>query len=206
MPNTRIDDILERLHALQDELETEIDRRMEEKRERFRYTLEQGKVRFEQGMKALQKRQRTGVWRYLAQAKIRHVLSAPVVYSLLVPLSLLDLAVTLYQQICFRLYGIPLVRRSDYLIIDRHLLPYLNVIEKLHCVYCGYANGIIEYCREIAARTEQYWCPIKHAKRPPDQHQRSERFVDYGDAENYRKRLQSLRNEWDDLKQDRSDS
>jgi hypothetical protein len=76
--------------------------------------------------------------------------------ALVLPLVLVDLFTTLYQRVCFPVYGIGRVRRDDYVIIDRHLLGYLNLLEKLHCVYCGYA-------REFASRTEQYFCPIKHA-------------------------------------------
>ena len=59
------------------------------------------------------------------------------------------------------------VKRSEYVIIDRNHLSYLNLIEAFNCVYCGYANGVIAYVREIASRTEQHWCPIKHALRIP---------------------------------------
>jgi hypothetical protein len=93
------------------------------------------------------------------------VLTAPVIYAVIVPLVLLDLFVTIYQRVCFPVYGIPKVNRGDYLIFDRHHLAYLNALEKLNCAYCSYANGLIAYVREIAGRTEQYWCPIKHARR-----------------------------------------
>ena len=57
------------------------------------------------------------------------------------------------------------MRRRDYFVFDRHHLAYLNAIEKLNCAYCSYANGLVAYVREIAGRTEQFWCPIKHARR-----------------------------------------
>lgn len=154
MPENRIEEIIGRLNALQQELEGEIDRLLTEKRELFQYTLQQGRVRFEQGMRTLQRSYRTGVWLYLREASLRHVVTAPLVYSLIIPVTLLDLLVTLYQQVCFRVYGVPLVRRSEYLAIDRHQLAYLNVIEKMNCVYCSYSNGVIAYSREVGARTE----------------------------------------------------
>lgn len=193
MSRTLIDDILQRLQSLQAELEAEIDSLLEEKRQLFRYSIEKGKVRFEQGMKAFQRHQKIGVWHYLLSAKITHLLTAPVIYSLFIPLLLLDLMASLYQQICFRAYKIPLIKRSDYLIIDRQHLAYLNVIEKINCIYCGYSNGLIEYVREIAACSEQYWCPIKHARRSPDPHRLFNNFEDFGNAEHYHKRLQVLR-------------
>ena len=195
MQKPRIEEILQRLQRLQIELETEIEDLLREKREQFQYRLERGKVRFEEGVKALQKRQRVGIWHYLRTTPISHLLSAPIIYGVIIPFLFLDLAVTLYQHVCFRIYHIPLVRRSDYLIQDRHHLAYLNAIERINCLYCGYSNGLIEYVREVAARTEQYWCPIKHALRTPDPHRRADRFVDYGDIRAYQTRLEALRQE-----------
>ena len=75
------------------------------------------------------------------------------------------------------------VKRSDYLILDRYHLAYLNVIEKIDCAYCSYCNGVAGYVREIAVRTEQYWCPIKHARRVIAAHERYQRFAEFGDAD-----------------------
>ena len=95
----------------------------------------------------------------------------------------MDLTVTTYQNVCFRLYGISLVKRSKYVVMDRHELAYLNGIEKFNCLYRGYGNGVIFYTREIIARTEQYWCPIKHARRVVGTHRRYANFDACGDAE-----------------------
>jgi hypothetical protein len=193
--NAHLEQLLERLGAVRHELEDEFERTLVQGRKRFRYTVRRGKVRFEREMRRLQRRYRIGIFRYLTRARISHLLSAPLIYALVVPLVLLDLSVSIYQQICFRLYGIPRVGRGQHVVIDRHNLAYLNGIEKINCIYCGYGNGVIEYAREVAARTEQYWCPIKHARRSRDPHQRSERFAEYGDAEHYRDRLSQLRDE-----------
>jgi len=144
MHGSPMDDFLNRLHALEAELEAEIDRLLREKRQLFRYTLERGRVRFENGMRVLHRHQREGLWAYLRTARLGHLLTAPVIYSLLIPFVALDIMVTLYQHICFRVYGISRVARMDYFVIDRHHLAYLNAIEKLNCVYCGYASGLIE--------------------------------------------------------------
>lgn len=199
-PST-LDEILERLHQTQRELERELDRILEEKRQQFKYQLRRGKVVFAQGIRRWQKEYRTGLWSYVSKAPLIYVLSAPVIYAMLIPLLFLDLSLSIYQHICFRIYGIPLVKRADYLVIDRHLLDYLNLIEKINCVYCGYGNGLIEYAREITARTEQFWCPIKHARRTLDAHRRTQRFLDYGDAEAYTTKRQALREDWSDTDQ-----
>ena len=83
--------------------------------------------------------------------------------------------------------------------IDRHRLDYLNGIEKLNCVYCGYFNGLIAYIQEIAARTEQYWCPIKHANRIYTIHSRYHKFLEYGEYEDYQKKLAALRKDFVDV-------
>jgi len=186
MDKSVLEDIQDRLRATRDEMEQELDRQLETRRQQFRYRLHRGKVRFERDMQALQKTYRVGLWHYLTGARIATVLSAPLIYSLVIPLALLDLWVTIYQQICFRVYGIDLVRRSDHVVIDRHHLAYLNGIEKINCVYCGYGNGVIAYAREIAGRTEAYWCPIKHARRTLDPHDSFASFMEFGDAETYR--------------------
>ena len=121
------------------------------------------------------------------------VVSAPVIYSLIIPMLLADGWVSAYQAICFRAYRIPRVRRSDYIVLDRRKLAYLNGIEALNCVYCGYVNGLIAYVREIGSRTEQYWCPIKHALHMTDPHLRYYEFLEYGDASGYRARLAEFR-------------
>ncbi len=122
-----------------------------------------------------------------------NLLVAPLIYSMVLPIALLDLWATLYQVLCFPVYGIAQVRRSAHVIIDHHKLQYLGPLEKLNCVYCGYANGVVSYVREIGGATEQYWCPIKHAVDVPDPHPRYEDFLPHGDADGYRSRLQQFR-------------
>jgi hypothetical protein len=111
----------------------------------------------------------------------------------------MDLVTTVYQAVCFPVYQIPKVQRSDYIVIDRHALHYLNVFEKLNCVYCGYFNGLIAYVQEIAARTEQYWCPIKHARKINIIHSRYKKFADYGDCKEFRKNVEKIRRDFEDL-------
>jgi hypothetical protein len=193
MSQSKIDSLLQRLHDLEQEVEAEVDQALDDKREQFRYSLKQGRIRFDAEVTKLQRRYRTDLVRYIIGANIGHLLTAPLIYSLILPFALLDLMVTVYQWGCFPVYRIPKVRRCDYIAIDRQHLAYLNALEKLNCVYCGYGNGVIAYVREVAARTEQYWCPIKHARRTLDPHRHSEAFVDYGDATVYRERLQALR-------------
>ena len=187
--NDPIAGLLQRIRNLEDELELEFAKR----RLDLRFAVHEGKVRFEQAMLARHQRMRTHLLRYVLGARPVMLLTAPLIYAMVVPLALLDLFLTLYQAVCFPVYGVDKVRRADYLIYDRNQLAYLNALERLNCTYCSYANGLIGYLREIAGRTEQYWCPIKHARRVVAAHQYYAAFVDYGDAEAYQQSLASLR-------------
>jgi hypothetical protein len=137
--------------------------------------------------------QKKSIGAFVAQAPVRMLATAPVIYSLIVPLVLLDIWVSAYQAICFRAYRIPRVTRADYIVFDRQHLAYLNWIEALNCLFCAYGNGLIGYVREVSSRTEQFWCPIKHALRISDPHRRYYEFLEYGDAEGYRTRLEAFR-------------
>jgi hypothetical protein len=129
----------------------------------------------------------------VSNGELLTVLTAPVIYSTIVPFLILDAWVTVYQAICFRAWSVRRVRRRDYFVVDRHKLAYLNGLEKMNCMFCSYANGLLAYVREIAARTEQYWCPIRHARRIREPHNRYHAFASYGDPDAYRANLPSLR-------------
>ena len=199
--NPKIKELLERIRQLEDQIDQEVQRRRTELHADFANK----RVKFEQEVKAQQRRFKMGVVKYVLHAKIRHLISAPFIYSMIFPLLLLDLFITVYQVICFPLYRIPRVRRSDYMIFDRTHLAYLNLVEKINCAYCSYGNGLASYLKEITARTEQYWCPIKHARRTLQSHVYYSGFVDYGDAEAYRRELQTLRDELSKLDSDKQD-
>lgn len=186
-----IDAILRSMRDLQDELEAAFD----EQRAQFAYRVEQGRIVFERDLRERHRRLRVHLSTYLRGIRPMVVLTAPVIYSLIVPFVLLDLFVSVYQRICFPVYGIARVQRGEYILFDRRQLAYLNALERFNCVYCSYANGVVAYVREVAARTEQYWCPIKHARRVAGAHDRYPRFIEYGDAQIYRETLASLRDE-----------
>ena len=182
-------DLMARIRGLEAEIESHI----AERRAWFGYAVERNRVRFSKQIRATHRGFRRGVWRQISRSPLRIILVSPVIYSLIIPIAFLDVFVVVYQAICFRAYGIARVRRSEFVVIDRHKLAYLNPLEKLNCIYCGYANGVIAFAREIGARTEQYWCPIKHARSVSKPHSRYVHFVDYGDAEGYRQHQDHLR-------------
>jgi hypothetical protein len=180
--------LMNRIAALELELAAEIAK----ERAGLRLGLKRGRIAFEQEVLRRHRELKTRLSRYILNARPLVVLTAPAIYSLIIPLVILDLTVSTYQAVCFPAYGIEKVRRRDYFVFDRTHLAYLNALEKLNCAYCSYANGLIAYVREVAARTEQYWCPIKHARRLIAAHGHYRQFVEYGDAEAYRERVAEL--------------
>jgi hypothetical protein len=186
---SRIDVLIEQMRELEAQTQTEFDKR----RGDFAFTIESRRALFSQEVSELQRGLKTGLFKYITGATILSVVTAPIIYVGVVPMLFLDAFLWIYQSICFPVYHIPKVRRSDYLELDRGDLPYLNLVEKVNCAYCGYANGLAAYFREISARTEQYWCPIKHARRIQAAHNRYPNFFEYGDAESYRLGLERLR-------------
>ena len=144
-------------------------------------------------VRPLPRGERPALWAYVRGASIASVLTLPAIYALTLPLALLDLFVTVYQHLCFRVYGLARVPRRRYIVFDRNRLPYLNVVEKANCAYCSYANGVLAYAREVAARTETYWCPIKHAGYVRGTHRRYRSFFNYGDVQGYRRGMAQAR-------------
>ncbi len=194
--------LIEEIKKLEKQLIVEIQKKEEE----FFYKLKGRKVVFEQDTLKLHKTLVTKLRGYLLHARFLNILSAPIIWSCIFPAIFMDLIVSIFHSICFRMYGIPRVARRDYIVIDRHKLGYLNGIEKLNCVYCGYFNGLIAYIQEIAARLEQYWCPIKHANRLHTIHSRYQKFLEYGEYEDYQKKLAALRKDFGDLSGEAAES
>ena len=181
--------LVRRMHEAEHDLALEL----EEQQQRWHYRVDRGRIWFDDEMRLAHQRLRQDIPAYLRTASILNLLTAPIIYSLLVPLVLLDVWVSLYQQLCFPIYGIARLPRRAYFVLDRHKLAYLNGIEKVNCTFCSYANGLFAYVRDVAAATEQYWCPIKHARPVRAPHGRYHLFFDFGDAVRYRRELASVR-------------
>ncbi|MFA7384031.1 MAG: hypothetical protein WC001_11330 [Desulfurivibrionaceae bacterium] len=193
--DNRITALLEAMKKLEQELLEEI----EKKEAEFYYRVVGRKVRFEAEARKRHQALMKRLASYLSEARPLNIFTAPFIWFILIPALFMDLSVTIFQAVCFRVYGIPRVKRRRYIVIDHQSLAYLNLIEKLNCMYCSYVNGLIAYIREIAGRTEQYWCPIKHARPQASLHSRYGKFLEYGDAEGYRCHLEKIRRDFADL-------
>jgi hypothetical protein len=189
MMNEKINRILQQMTELEDELRTAV----HEQESRMFFQIKGKRVEFERSVRDAHRKLRMNVFRWIVTNRPQNLVTGPIIYGMVIPLLMLDLFVSFYQWSCFPIYGIRKVRRADYIVYDRHQLQYLNIIEKFHCTYCEYGNGLIAYMREIVARTEQYFCPIKHARKILGTHARYNRFLDYGDAQDYEARLEAIR-------------
>ena len=187
--NERINQILAQMAGLEDELRTAL----HEQETRMFFQINGKRVEFERSVRDAHRKLKTNFFRWLVAYRPQNLITGPIIYGMALPLLMLDACVSFYQWTCFPIYGITKVRRGDYLVFDRHQLGYLNFIEKFHCTYCEYGNGLIAYMREILARTEEYFCPIKHARKVLGTHTRYRRFLDYGDAADYEARLEAFR-------------
>lgn len=185
----RINQILAQMAALEAELRSAV----HEQEARMFFQIKGKRVEFERSVRERHRQLKTGFFRWLVTNRPQNLITGPLIYGMVVPLLLMDACVSFYQWACFPIYGIAKVRRGDYLVFDRRHLEFLNRIEKFHCTYCEYGNGLMAYMTEILARTEQYFCPIKHARKILGTHARYNRFLAYGEAEAYEARLEAFR-------------
>jgi hypothetical protein len=188
MKNKKILELLNQMEVIEKELNEII----HQQEIQFNYQLKGKKVEFENSFKEAHKKLKIGLIHWFSKRPI-NLMTGPIIYSMIVPMLILDVCISFYQLTCFPIYKIKLVKRRDYMSFDRHHLHYLNWIEKFHCSYCAYGAGLLAYITEIVARTEQYFCPIKHARKVMGTHSRYIKFLDYGDAKNYQENLESYR-------------
>jgi hypothetical protein len=187
--NERITLLVAQMAALEDELLTAL----HEQESRMFFQIKGKRVEFEHSVRDAHRKLKKNFFKWLVTNRPQNLITGPIIYGMIFPLLMLDFFVSFYQWACFPIYGIVKVRRRDYIVFDRHHLRYLNFIEVFHCTYCEYGNGLMSYMAEILARTEEYFCPIKHAHKLLGTHAHYKRFLDYGDAADYEKRLEQYR-------------
>ncbi len=186
--NASIRDIIERIESLNQDLREEYTRLAE----KYGFSIEEKKVIFLEMFRRKNKAQKVPLYKYIIPTKWRHILyifSIPFIYGMIIPTLLLDIALTIYQLVTFKLYNIPYVKRSEFIMLDRRYLDYLNILEKINCIYCSYVNGVFAYAVEVGARTERFWCPLKSAHKPRFTHGWYKDFANYGDPDEWRDKM-----------------
>jgi hypothetical protein len=189
--NDRIRSLLDQMSSIEDQLRAAL----QEGEAQVHFVVKGKRVEFERGARDAHRKLKRSILRWIVTNRPQNFITGPIIYGCGFPILFLDLSVTFYQLICFPVYGIARVRRGDYMIYDRKYLSYLNWFERLHCEYCAYANGAMAYMAEVLARTEEYFCPIKHAHKSLGTHKRYRHFLEYGDAADYHGRLEEFRRE-----------
>lgn len=187
--NNHVQQLLDQMAALEGELRTALN----EQQSSMFFQVKGRRVEFEQSIKEAHLRLKKNFFRWLVTDRPQNLITGPIIYAMIIPLVITDIFITFYQLTCFPIYGIKKVKRGDYIVFDRQNLNYLNFIEKFHCTYCAYGTGMIAYISEIVARTEQYFCPIKHARKILGTHARYAGFLAFGEAEDYEKKLNKFR-------------
>lgn len=188
MHNEKVARLLAQMKAVEDELVAAL----HEQQSKMFFEIKGKRIEFAGDVKIAHRKLKRGLIRWIGQ-RPRNLITGPIIYAMILPLLLVDACLSLYQATCFPIYGIVKARRGDYIVFDRQSLGYLNFIEKFHCTYCAYGAGVIAYSAEIVSRTEQYFCPIKHARKMLGTHSRYAGFLAFGDAEDYQARLEQFR-------------
>jgi hypothetical protein len=78
-----------------------------------------------------------------------------------------------HQWLFFRSLHIPVIPLRSYLVLDRAILSKLTPIQKFSCVYCGYANALAAWMKDVmsafdtaliaqAAHGKKQWSIITH--------------------------------------------
>jgi len=187
--NDRMRQILDQINKLEEEIESELNNQ----KSRWLYQIRGRRIEFERSIREKHHSLKLSVFHWFKTVRPQNYITAPIIYGMVVPMMVFDLCLMFYQATCFPIYGIRKVKRADYIVFDHRHLAYLNIVEKFDCLYCSYGNGLMAFATEIFARTEQYFCPIKHAHRIKGNHARYQYFLDYGDAEDLHKRLEAVR-------------
>jgi hypothetical protein len=176
--NPKIDELFRAMRILEENLIKEID---------------QEEQKLSHDLLAAQKKFKENLLVYFARTPLLHLLTAPIIYAGIIPAFILEFFLFIYQMINFRVYKIAPVLRKDYFAFDRASLEFLNIVEKINCFYCSYFSGLLGYTTEIIGRTEQFWCPIRHARKLRFHHAHYIKFLPYGDGARYREELPKLR-------------
>lgn len=104
------------------------------------------------------------------------IIAAVACYICIFPLFMIDIFIWQFQNIYFRNFQIPLIQRSQYIVLDRFSLSKLTFWQRINCLYCEYANGLIAFAKAVVNQMELYSCAIKHVHQPLGQEHQKDFF------------------------------
>lgn len=185
----KIREMMEEIESMKEKLREEL----LEHEKHINYEIKNGYITFEKEVLEKQKENMKNLLIWFGEIPLLHLLTAPIIYGMIIPAVFLDITLFIYQKVVYRIYKFEAIKRSEYIVFDRQYLGYLNAIEKFNCLYCSYFNGLMHYASAIISRTELYFCPIKHAKKIAYDHEYYDLFLSYGNGEKYQENLKKLR-------------
>lgn len=185
----KIREMMEEIESMKEKLREEL----VEHEKHINYEIKNGYITFEKEVLEKQKENMKNLLLWFGEIPLLHLLTAPIIYGMIIPAVFLDITLFIYQKVVYRIYKFESIKRSEYIVFDRQYLGYLNAIEKFNCLYCSYFNGLMHYASAIISRTELYFCPIKHAKKIAYDHEYYDLFLSYGNGEKYQENLKKLR-------------
>jgi hypothetical protein len=162
---------------------------------RTQVELRNGKIWFSEEIKKEHRRLKTSLFRYAVYSRVLAILTAPFIYACILPFVLLDLFVSMYQWVCFPVYGVPKARLRDYMAIDRNKLRYLNALEGL--IVC--TAHMQTDCLPTLWKSQDGAALVPNrarARRIQQAHDRYSHFLPFGDAAAYRERIDKVRNDF----------
>ncbi len=106
--NEKIRELLIRISSLEDEVEV----LLREQQNQALHYLEDGKIRIKREVDEAHKLLKKGVIRWLIDSRPRNIVSAPFIYTMIIPFVFLDFCLSIYQWICFPLCKIGNVKEK----------------------------------------------------------------------------------------------
>ncbi|MFZ2189915.1 MAG: hypothetical protein WAV48_03990, partial [Candidatus Magasanikiibacteriota bacterium] len=119
--NQSIKQIVDKINSLNKQLSDKYNQLAE----KYGFYFSGRKVVFLKEIKRINKSFKIPVWKYVVPQNIRHLLSMPFIYMMIIPAFILDFFLTLYHMVAFPLFHIPKVNRKDFIVYDRQFLDYL---------------------------------------------------------------------------------
>lgn len=185
----KINKMIDEIEAMKAKLIEEI----HQQEDQFVYEIKNGYVKFENDILEKHRKNMKNLWLWFREIPLLHLLSSPLIYAMIIPAIFLDVMLFIYAKVVAKVFKFDLPKRNMYIVFDRQYLGYLNIMEKLNCMYCSYFNGLMAYASAIANRTEYYFCPIKHAKKVAYEHKYYNSYLAYGDENKYQEKLKEIR-------------
>ncbi len=140
----RATQIADEIRTLEQELRQEIQRiRIDS------FEITEKAIHFKDEVVIRHRTQALSVLTYLRRAKMKHIVCLPIIWSCLLPAIVMDALVSLYQMLCFLLFGVLKVKRSDHVVFDRRNLK-VSIAPTMLLLILATVTNIAQSCRMFA--------------------------------------------------------